>query len=297
LERGCRVVCVDARAENLKRLAELYPDRETGLAHVERDSLEQFGRFDIVFCYGLIYHSENPIAALRNITACCQDLLLLETVVTDHSGPRALVDEPVATKNQAASGLTRAQPGIHRHGAKPGGFNMFIRRERRQSPDFQVQWHNDSEWRRDNHLLRCVFVASRTAPNNPQLTPLLETAELIGATPDFQPLTAHDGEVWLDVGAHLGEKTLAFAAQNPNARVYAFELNLKTASKLMGRALNYIVLPMAVAGGWERAVHLNCFEAASSLWAFCSGRLAQWAGGEVPQAEATPSCPPSGSYI
>src|SRR5581483_8895668 len=44
-DRGCRLFCVDARAENLERLAELYPGRPNGLANVEKDPLEQFGRF------------------------------------------------------------------------------------------------------------------------------------------------------------------------------------------------------------------------------------------------------------
>jgi len=61
------VVCVDARPENIARLHSLYPGREAHVANVEVDRLSELGRFDIVFCYGLLYHVENPIAALRNI--------------------------------------------------------------------------------------------------------------------------------------------------------------------------------------------------------------------------------------
>jgi 2-polyprenyl-3-methyl-5-hydroxy-6-metoxy-1,4-benzoquinol methylase len=76
-ERGARVVCVDARPENIGRLHSLYPGREAHVANVEFDRLSELGRFDIVFCYGLLHHVENPIAALRNMASCCGELLLL----------------------------------------------------------------------------------------------------------------------------------------------------------------------------------------------------------------------------
>jgi precorrin-6B methylase 2 len=37
-------------------------------------------------------------------------------------------------------------------------------------------------------------------------------------------------QIWLDVGAHEGEKTLAAARANPALYVYAFEPNLAAAS-------------------------------------------------------------------
>src|ERR1700722_3897891 len=67
VERGCRTVCVDARSENIDRLRMLYPHSEAAVANVETDRLADFGVFDIVFCYGLLYHVANPVAALGNI--------------------------------------------------------------------------------------------------------------------------------------------------------------------------------------------------------------------------------------
>jgi len=295
VQRGCRVVCVDARMENLVRLGELYPGREVRLAHVERESLERFGLFDIVFCYSLIYHSENPIATLRNVTACCRNLLLLESVVIDQRRPvMQLVDEPIAATDQAASGFgSRPSPAFLAMAVSRMGFPyVYTTRTVPNHPDFQVQWRNDGDWRRDNHLLRCVLLASRTRIDNPQLVPFLEATELAESPSAFQPVLAPANEVWLDVGAHLGEKTFSFAAQNPHVRVYAFEPNLKNASKLMGRLRNYIVLPMAVSEKDGSApFYLNRFDGASSLLPFVPEGLAQWAGREVLQVEATPTIP------
>jgi len=98
--------------------------------------------------------------------------------------------------------------------------------------------------------------------------------------------------IWIDVGAHLGEKTLAAAERDPILRVYAFEPNLAVAKQLIGRLANFIVLPMAVA---ERDgcvdFHLNAFAAASSLLPFNPDGLRRWAGGEVLRVERTIAVP------
>lgn len=89
-------------------------------------------------------------------------------------------------------------------------------------------------------------------------------------------------EVWIDVGAHLGERTFHIAAQRPGVRVYAFEANLEVASKLMGRLSNYVVLPMAVSETDGSAdFYVNAVAAASSLLPFHPPGLAKWIGGET----------------
>ena len=86
---------------------------------------------------------------------------------------------------------------------------------------------------------------------------------------------------WIDVGAHHGEITLCHATQNPALRVFAFEPNLTAAAKLMGRASNYFVIPMAVAETDGIAnFYCNEFDAASSLLPFNEESLKGWIGGE-----------------
>jgi protein O-GlcNAc transferase len=53
-------------------------------------------------------------------------------------------------------------------------------------------------------------------------------------------------QVWIDVGAHSGERTFFAAAANPNLLVFAFEPNLKLISKRMGLIPNFVALPFAV---------------------------------------------------
>ncbi len=72
--------------------------------------------------------------------------------------------------------------------------------------------------------------------------------------------------VWIDVGAHEGELTFPFASVDRTLLVYAFEPNLRAASRIMGRLANYVVLPIAVAATDGSAeLQLNAYEQSSSL--------------------------------
>jgi FkbM family methyltransferase len=97
---------------------------------------------------------------------------------------------------------------------------------------------------------------------------------------------------WIDVGAHHGETTLRQAALNPGLKVYAFEPNLTAAAKLIGRASNYLVIPMAVAEKDGLAnLHINSFDAASSLLPFNEASLQNWIGGEALKVNSTVPVP------
>ena len=72
--------------------------------------------------------------------------------------------------------------------------------------------------------------------------------------------------VWIDVGAHEGESTMPYAAKDPSLLIYAFEPNLRAASRAMGRLRNYVVLPIAIAErDGSATLQLNAYEQSSSL--------------------------------
>jgi SAM-dependent methyltransferase len=173
--RGCSVLAVDGRAENLQSLRARHPRLECRLVDLDREPLSPFGRFEVVFCYGLLYHLENPLAGLRSMAAACDDLLLLETLVCDSALPAmVLVDEP-RVHNQALGQLgNRPSPGFVAMALNRVGFPfVYGAREPPDHPDFRFQWRNDLSISRGTNNLRCVFVASRRAIDNPRLVPLL----------------------------------------------------------------------------------------------------------------------------
>jgi 2-polyprenyl-3-methyl-5-hydroxy-6-metoxy-1,4-benzoquinol methylase len=69
------------------RLAQASDQPFSGLM----DDLRSLGRFDIVHCLGLLYHLENPLAALKNLHRVCDGVLLLETIIVDSKLPMLLL--------------------------------------------------------------------------------------------------------------------------------------------------------------------------------------------------------------
>ena len=175
VSQGCDVTSVDARAENIAALCARYPTLKAKVVDIESERLAGLGTFDIVFCYGLFYHLENPIAALRNIASVCRELLLLETIVTDHRRPLVVMDEESADSNQALRGLgCRPTPSFVILVLSRIGFSyIYAPRERPDHRDFRFQWKNDLKFWREGRPLRCVFVASKTPLDNVDLLPLL----------------------------------------------------------------------------------------------------------------------------
>jgi SAM-dependent methyltransferase len=176
VERGCRVVSTDARDENVERARALYPQLDVRLLDVERpDDVAALGRFDVVFCYGLLYHLENPLLALRSLAAATTDLLLLETMVCDAESPVLLLDDETSSWNQALRGLgNRPSPSwVAMAMDRVGMEHVYAPTTRPDFPDYHFGWRNDLAWSREGNPLRCTFVASRLPLDSDRLTPLV----------------------------------------------------------------------------------------------------------------------------
>ena len=175
VERGCRVLSTDARPENVARVRELYPQLETCTLDAENDDVGRLGRFDVVFCYGLLYHLENPIQALRNVASACDDLLLIETMVCDSSLPVLRIEDETLSYNQALRGIgSRPSPSFVVLALNRSGFEFVYAPARPpRHPDYEFEWNDDLAIARNGHLLRCVFLASRSGIESDHLVELL----------------------------------------------------------------------------------------------------------------------------
>jgi SAM-dependent methyltransferase len=106
LERGCEVTVTDGRAENVAEIARRLPTVRTAMVDLEADkSLGELGRFDIVYCYGLLYHLGNPERALARLAEVCDGMLLLETAVSPGNHDELLFVRDPDYLNQAVSGV------------------------------------------------------------------------------------------------------------------------------------------------------------------------------------------------
>jgi len=81
-----RVTCVDANerhVEDARLVAEVLGLDGLECVHSDIFDLDPgvLGRFDVVLMFGLLYHLENPVGALRLARALCRRLFLIETQV------------------------------------------------------------------------------------------------------------------------------------------------------------------------------------------------------------------------
>ncbi len=168
LDRGCRVVSTEGRPENLALLKERYPKIETRLLDLERPTLEFPSPFDVIYCYGTLYHLSNPAQALAYLARYCGRLLLLETCVS-FTQPETinLCAEPAIEFSQAVSGC----------GCRPG--RRWVFNELKQHfrfvylpitqpchEEFPIDW---TAPKAPAPLTRSVFIASRQELRNPLL--------------------------------------------------------------------------------------------------------------------------------
>jgi SAM-dependent methyltransferase len=175
VERGCRVVCTEARPENVEVMRRIYPGLDGRVADVEAE-LAEFGTFEVVFCYGLLYHLENPLRALRNLVAACSDLLLIESQICDSPFPLARLDDEYLSQNQALRGLAHRPSPTYVAMAldRLGVHHVYTAVSPPRHPDYEFERLGDLAVKRGDHLLRQIFVASRTPLDNDRLTPLLD---------------------------------------------------------------------------------------------------------------------------
>lgn len=51
---------------------------------IEDVTRETLGSFDVVLCLGVLYHLESPVSGMRSLAAVCDDVMLVDTNITDH---------------------------------------------------------------------------------------------------------------------------------------------------------------------------------------------------------------------
>jgi SAM-dependent methyltransferase len=92
--RGLRVVGVDGRAENSAEARRRYPDITFMTADAEELPVAELGKFDLVLCFGLLYHLENPFRTIRQLHSLTNSALIIEAMCLPGSIPlMGLFDE------------------------------------------------------------------------------------------------------------------------------------------------------------------------------------------------------------
>jgi SAM-dependent methyltransferase len=169
LYRNCRVLPIEGRANLAKKLSErLGVKAEVVDCEREPERLEQFGKFDLIHCYGLLYHLSDPGQFLSSVSRVAE-CLLLETCVSIGSGLEL---------NKCPERNSIPSQALHDEGCRPTREWIFAELKRHyehvyatrtqpRHPEFPIDWSDSAT---NNHQLkRAVFVASHRAILNANL--------------------------------------------------------------------------------------------------------------------------------
>jgi hypothetical protein len=178
-ERGCKLLSTEGRAENLAQLQRGSPSREVRQVDLEVPAqITALGHFDIVFCYGTLYHVSTPAETLQALGAV-SDMILLETCVTPGTTLAINLLDEMRTPNQAMSGTgcRPTRPWLMAELRNHWG-NGYVTVSQPDHPDYPTDWRGLPEHPVPNRLTRAVFVGSRQPLDLPTLTTSM---------PDIQP--------------------------------------------------------------------------------------------------------------
>lgn len=78
--RSCKILSTDGRPENVAAVKRLWPEIETKLIDLDKEKdLSHLGQFEIVFCYGLLYHFAEPARSLEMLANVCDRIMIVES--------------------------------------------------------------------------------------------------------------------------------------------------------------------------------------------------------------------------
>jgi len=165
LDRGCQVVSTEAREDNLDILRTRYPNIQ--VKHLDLDNPDpNFNQvFDIVYCYGLLYHLQHPVEAIEFMSRCCQKILLLETCVSYGDG------ESVNSCAEVAESPSQAISGQGCRPTRKWVYNQLKQRfqfvympiTQPNHEEFPIDWDSHPSTR---ILTRSIYIASRQRLEN-----------------------------------------------------------------------------------------------------------------------------------
>lgn len=103
---------VDLREINISRANQIkkyygYENCEFDIGNISDLAFSDIGKFDVVFCFGVIYHLENPMLAIRNLRAVTGSWLIMDSALISFT-PKPIVRidiEPTENKRAGETGV------------------------------------------------------------------------------------------------------------------------------------------------------------------------------------------------
>ncbi len=169
IDRGCKITITEAREENLLYLRNRYPDCIVQSLNMDSPSRVEGSPFDVVHCYGLLYHLSKPREALAFLSQNTRRMLLLETCVS--FGDK----EEINLKGENQSCPTQAHSGTGCRPTRPWIFKelqglfefVYVPTTQPCHEEFPLDW--TAPEKHHARLQRAIFIASRERLENDTL--------------------------------------------------------------------------------------------------------------------------------
>jgi len=104
-ECGLSVRGFDGRAANVAEARERFAAIPFEQGDIESQEILKLGTFDLTLCFGLLYHLENPMLAIRHLRALTGKGLLLESMCIPGSGTGMVLREEPSAADQSLTDI------------------------------------------------------------------------------------------------------------------------------------------------------------------------------------------------
>lgn len=165
-KRGCDVISTEGRPGNIAENLRRHPWRKVQKADLMvPGSHDHFRKFDVVFCYGVLYHVADPASVLDDLAQVCKGLFLLETRVfpKDNNRVHQRREKDKIDQSLDGRGCRPARNWLMAELRKHYKF-VYVTRAQPNHHEFALKWPSERQ------KVRAVFVASRDELDLPTLS-------------------------------------------------------------------------------------------------------------------------------
>jgi FkbM family methyltransferase len=168
LDRNCSMVVTEGRPENLALLPSRFPDLLIRALDLDNPDPTFEEQFEIVYCYGLLYHLEKPAEAIAYMAARCQEMLLLETCVSYGETEEVnLCIEPAESATQSLSGQGCRPTRLWIYNQLKQHFDwVYMPITQPNHVEFPLDWTIQPD---TSYRSRAVFIAAKQSIDSPLL--------------------------------------------------------------------------------------------------------------------------------
>jgi hypothetical protein len=143
-----------------------YPGLEIHLLDVDNPPIDFNGSFEIVFCYGLLYHLGNPAKAIEFMSKVCAKTLILETRVSfgeDELINHCNEDVLIPTESRWGTGCRPTRKWVYTHLKKY--FNhVYMPITQPWHEEFPIDWTSPRTAQAISR--RAIYIATRKRLHN-----------------------------------------------------------------------------------------------------------------------------------